>query len=180
MDNKIKIVNDYPQLDAIAWRQYVTECPHCEKGNTNDIEMWYREIDTVVLNPQRCQKPAYFIIISVCPECGEKSWNHFQLEYFWGDVPEYVIKAIEGELNRRKKQYKDDWENSLCIKCSELNKVEVTNLYYRVECLDNRRAGSCESECENFKHTNKLNALCNLQLSKCQRFILEISPFLLQ
>ena len=153
----IKVIRDHPQLASIAWRQLVTECPHCEADSLDDYYFWYKDIDTIVLDNQQYSKPASFVIISNCPTCGEKSWNHFDLDnvstlcdYAFEKEPE-AFNAITNEFERRKKRMEQEWEDSLCKKCSKLQETSNRYLYYRVECCDGGISGHCTTDCDKFK-----------------------------
>jgi len=151
----IKVIKDHPQIASIEWRQLVTECPNCEADGNGDYYFWYKDIDTIVLDNQQFRKPASFIIISRCQNCGEKSWNHFDLEgtsslcsAAFEDEPE-AFNAIKNELDRRTKRMNKEWEDSLCKKCSKVEDVSNNYLYYRISCSAGI-TGHCTSECEHF------------------------------
>jgi hypothetical protein len=119
--------------------------------------MWYKEIDTIVLNNNKYYKPASFIMISYCPECGEKSWNHFDLRNVVSlcdiafEEHEEAFNAIKNELKRRQKKMESDWAESLCKSCSRFEKKSSNYLYYRVECCEGGFSGHCRSECDKYK-----------------------------
>jgi len=155
----IKVMRDHPQLQSIADRPLVSMCPHCDEDNHKDIYFWYKEIDTIVLNNQYRHKMDSFVMISVCPKCGEKSWNHFALnnmvvlcKHVFDDEPE-AYNALKNELNRREKIMEKDWDESLCKNCSSVDSISTDYLYYRVNCSGNNssKSGHCTSECDRFK-----------------------------
>lgn len=146
----MKVYQDYPQLESIAKRNLVTECPCCghDFGYSYERDEWVENCDIVVLNPTYYSMPGKCIVISSCLECGGKSWGHFSLDSysFYDDINPEFAEILKDEYFKQKEKMEKEWKDSPCRTCASLKEFSNTYLYYNVTCPV--QIGHCRSKCD--------------------------------
>jgi len=150
-------------LGDCTHRTGVTECPYCSFSSRIKSEKFIKKdqwehkdnTDYIILDPQIYSKSSSVIFISTCPSCREKSWQHQDLDYLCGYHGEEMgytkseIKKLKQEKVRRLRLAAGEFVESLCYTCKKLEGLNVSNLYYFIDCPG--RCGGPETKCDNYK-----------------------------
>lgn len=139
-------------LDIYPHRAGVETCPVCNKHS--DMKMWgiAKNIEHIILDPQKHRKSDSIIVISTCVRCMEPSWIHLDIthgswEYITSGIPKSVAKKINEEALKRTRNAVKKFSNSLCITCKNLEEVSFSGLYFYATC-PGRSGGVCEGKCD--------------------------------
>ena len=126
-----------------AFRKKIEPCPYCEpncgmfekpKFATEwDKEGLVREIVFIRNRMGPYYKKGYAVMVSACPRCKKISFHHrliTQLLYDpWADK-----RVVQDEINAWEQEALDEWNNSMCVRCSVTKEIEKDQFGYRVEC----------------------------------------------
>lgn len=113
------------------YRVTIDHCPHCDKKFS--FQRWQRAAHTLILEP-RIMKRDCVAVMAECPNCFENSWHHYRMsEFRWGheDWPKSWREAALKLRAAQTAEALNDWNNSLCRNCSQLEKVDISTTAYR-------------------------------------------------
>lgn len=121
-------------------------CPHCGADFYKDGDIWEQSpyLIQVIFEP-RIYKVGCITTISHCPKCNEVSWCHRDLDWFIHHLDfsrEYTpeknipidVDKLKEERERLIKKTKEEWERSLCARCSVKKEVERKKYNTYVKC----------------------------------------------
>lgn len=143
-------------LDDCAHRAGITDCPECGIRSSNEQWSKAKNIEYVILDPQRHSKHSSCIVISFCPKCAERSWIHEDLDsgsMSWcnGGFTKPVQKKMQKEKVRRVRAAINVMATSPCLSCKHVTDLSFSCLTFQVIRQRGGRKISgrpCEGKCE--------------------------------
>lgn len=124
-------------LDYRAYRKGVSDCPFCDfEEKRGETERWFStsQVRAVhFIDDGFLYKKGMTIIVSECPKCFKNSFHHWGLTMLlrrsWVDR-----EKIEAEIQRLKQITLDEWDSSLCKRCSVPKKIDMNPFGFYVVC----------------------------------------------
>ena len=128
-----------------AFRKKVEPCPYCEpkcgmfqkpKFATEwDKEGIVREIVFIRNQMGAYYKKGYAIMVSACPRCRKLSFHHREMGQLlhddWADK-----EIVQAEIDAWEQESIDEWNNSLCNRCTADKEVKEDKFGYTLECSE--------------------------------------------
>lgn len=146
-----KIITKTFLLSYNSHRGDLETCPCC--GRRQKVKDWEIQAGELCLDIV-FGKHGSAVIITECPKCFEKSWVHIKIPLIYYDdiFPIEWLDAAGIEFRKRKEAAQKKWDNSLCKKCKNLKKYEITTAA-RITCPG--IWGFAESECKKYNPKRK-------------------------
>lgn len=124
-------------LDYRAYRKGVSDCPFCDfEEKFREGKRWFSasQIRAVhFVDDGFLYKKGQAILVSECPKCFKNSFHHWRLESLlhekWADN-----EKVEDEIARLQQITLDEWDSSLCKRCSVPKKLDMNQFGFWVNC----------------------------------------------